>query len=146
MFTVRKIIFNLKNKAKIHPAPKLNFRSAMFDRLTMKQNEADDLILFIRKANQKRAETESQIKKIKKELQNVEAEKIKEHDIRSVRINTLKAEINQVSFYVIYRDATVGPKIFASKKSQKSTHAKNRIGRNINIIFYIIIKNHVALR
>ena len=70
----------------------------MFDRLTMKQNEADDLILFIRKANQKRAETESQIKKIKKELQNVEAEKIKEHDIRSVRINTLKAEINQVSF------------------------------------------------
>ena len=72
-----------------------NIRISMFDRLTMKQSEADDQVLFIRKgnslitcvcllllaavislkfndwmfsANQKRVETESQIKKIKEDL------------------------------------------------------------------------------
>ena len=58
------------------------FRGAMFDRLTMKQSEADDLVFFIRKANQKRGDTEMEILKLKKELKLVENEKIKEHNIR----------------------------------------------------------------
>ena len=68
----------------------------MFDRLTMKQNEADDLVFFIRKANQKRGDTEKELKKTRKELQSVEDEKIKEHNIRIEKINSLKADIRQV--------------------------------------------------
>ena len=41
-------------------------RDAMFDRLTMKQSESDDQVMFIRKSNQKRTETEAQIRKIEK--------------------------------------------------------------------------------
>merc|ERR1712131_391123 len=68
-------------------------RISMFDRLTMKQSEADDQILFIRKANQKRVETESQIKKIKEDLANVEQEKNDENEIRSEKIESLKEDI-----------------------------------------------------
>ena len=84
----------------------------MFDRLTMKQSEADDQVLFIRKgkktfhwlflvstlfsANQKRVETESQIKKIKEDLANVEQEKNDENEIRSEKIESLKEDIKQV--------------------------------------------------
>ena len=85
----------------------------MFDRLIMKQSEADDQVLFIRKgkktlyclflisslfsANQKRVETESQIKKIKEDLANVEQEKNDENEIRSEKIESLKEDIKQVS-------------------------------------------------
>jgi len=71
-------------------------RISMFDRLTMKQSEADDQVLFIRKANQKRVETESQIKKIKEDLANVEQEKNDENEIRSEKIESLKEDIKQI--------------------------------------------------
>merc|ERR1712147_225347 len=71
-------------------------RISMFDRLTMKQSEADDQVLFIRKANQKRVETESQIKKIKEDLANVEQDKNDENEIRSEKIESLKEDIKQI--------------------------------------------------
>ena len=48
-------------------------------------------------ANQKRVETESQIKKIKEDLANVEQEKNDENEIRSEKIESLKEDIKQVS-------------------------------------------------
>ena len=47
-------------------------------------------------ANQKRVETESQIKKIKEDLANVEQEKNDENEIRSEKIESLKEDIKQV--------------------------------------------------
>ena len=47
-------------------------------------------------ANQKRVETESQIKKIKEDLANVEQEKNDENEIRSEKIESLKEDIHQV--------------------------------------------------
>jgi len=55
-------------------------------------------------ANQKRVETESQIKKIKEDLANVEQEKNDENEIRSEKIESLKEDIKQVcsSFRAFY--------------------------------------------
>ena len=47
-------------------------------------------------ANQKRVETESQIKKINEDLANVEQEKNDENEIRSEKIESLKEDIKQV--------------------------------------------------
>ena len=61
-------------------------------------------------ANQKRVETESQIKKIKEDLANVEQEKNDENEIRSEKIESLKEDIKQVFsssrvvFFIISQD------------------------------------------
>lgn len=61
-----------------------------------KQSVADDEIFTIRKADRKRAETTTQIDKVRAELKKVEDEKQREYEKAAMQINELKHEIEQV--------------------------------------------------
>ena len=64
-----------------------------------KQSVADEEIFTIRKADRKRAETETQIEKLRIELKKVEDEKEREYEKAAMQINELKKEIEQVSTF-----------------------------------------------
>ena len=66
-----------------------------------KQSVADDEIFTIRKADRKRAETTTQIDKVRAELKKVEDEKQREYEKAAMQINELKHEIEQVKLWNI---------------------------------------------
>ena len=66
-----------------------------------KQSVADEEIFTIRKADRKRAETETQIEKLRIELKKVEDEKQREYEKAAMQINELKKEIEQVMLFIL---------------------------------------------
>lgn len=75
-----------------------DLRNSLLTRLAQKQSVADDEIFTIRKADRKRAETTTQIDKVRAELKKVEDEKQREYEKAAMQINELKHEIEQVNF------------------------------------------------
>ena len=70
--------------------------AAMLERLTMTQNEEEDRILYIRKANQKRKEALAQCEKVRKELQNAKEQRDLEANKRAETIRQLKSDLHQI--------------------------------------------------
>jgi len=71
-------------------------KAAMLERLTMTQNEEEDRILYIRKANQKRKEALAQCEKVRKELQNAKEQRDLEANKRAETIRQLKSDLHQI--------------------------------------------------
>ena len=72
-----------------------------FNLSAQKQSVADEEIFTIRKADRKRAETETQIEKLRIELKKVEDEKQREYEKAAMQINELKKEIEQVMLFIL---------------------------------------------
>ena len=68
----------------------------MLERLTMTQNEEEDRILYIRKANQKRKEALARCEKVRKELQNAKEQRDLEANKRAETIRQLKSDLHQI--------------------------------------------------
>jgi len=71
-------------------------KAAMLERLTMTQNEEEDRILYIRKANQKRKETLQQCEKVQKDLVIAQEQRTAEANKRADTIRQLKADLFQI--------------------------------------------------
>ena len=71
-------------------------KAAMLERLTMTQNEEEDRIMYIRKANQKRKETLQQCEKLEKELTIAQEQRAAEANKRSETIRQLKSDLHQI--------------------------------------------------
>jgi len=71
-------------------------KAAMLERLTMTQNEEEDRIMYIRKANQKRKETLQQCEKLDKELLIAQEQRTAEANKRAETIRQLKQDLHQI--------------------------------------------------
>ena len=95
----------IRNRGKDERFRRLNalvedLRNALLTRLAQKQSVADEEVFTIRKADRKRAETETQIEKVRAELKKVQGEKQREYERAAAQITELKKDIEQVCSYV----------------------------------------------
>ena len=91
----------IRNRGKDKRFRRLNtlaedLRNALLTRLAQKQSVADEEVFTIRKADRKRAETETQIEKVRAELKKVQGEKQREYERAAAQIAELKKDIEQV--------------------------------------------------
>lgn len=93
----------IRNRGKDKRFRRLNalaedLRNALLTRLAQKQSVADEEVFTIRKADRKRAETETQIEKVRAELKKIQGEKQNEYERAAAQIAELKKDIEQVHF------------------------------------------------